>query len=128
MCKYFVSNICFVSKSFPGISRDGKVHIFREPRSLTFICSKCEPRSLTFVNFLGLKNMSHVHSRSLMFMRHCENTMWKCNFYTLYKLYFHKNHNYRVKIFLTSYIWYSFKGFISHFYEKVCQNCEFLGL
>ena len=59
------SKVCLCRFDYRVWSRDGKVHIFREPRSLTFICLKCEPRSLTFVNFLGLKNMSHVHSRSV---------------------------------------------------------------
>ena len=37
------------------IIRDRKVHIFHEPRSLTIICLKSEPRSLTIMNFLGMK-------------------------------------------------------------------------
>ena len=45
--------------------RDGKVHIFREPRSLTFTCLKYEPRSLTIMNFLGSIYVSQVHSRSV---------------------------------------------------------------
>ena len=35
-------------------SRDRKVQIFHEPRSFTFICSNCEPRSLTFMNFFDV--------------------------------------------------------------------------
>ena len=34
-------------------ARDRKVHIFHEPRSLTIICQKFEPWSLTIMNFLG---------------------------------------------------------------------------
>ena len=37
------------------MTRDGKVHIFCEPRSLTIICLKNEPRSFTFVIFLFSK-------------------------------------------------------------------------
>ena len=38
-----------------GFGRDRKVHIFHEPRSLTIICLRFEPRSLTIMNFLGIK-------------------------------------------------------------------------
>ena len=49
--------------------RDGKVHEKCELSSLTFICLKCVNSSLTFMNFLWLKNMSYIHSRSLTFMK-----------------------------------------------------------
>ena len=45
----------FVEKGCVVLPRDGQAHIFREPRSLTITSKKCEPRSLTFVNFYLVK-------------------------------------------------------------------------
>ena len=82
MRKTSLHPLCLRQSNFPFtpmhvMDRDGKVHIFHEPRSLTIIYWKYEPRSLTFVIFLFSKiwaTITHVQftitSRSYVYYIH----------------------------------------------------------